>query len=110
MSTKPLQAAAVQHCDSMTDVRAQIDRIDALIAPLLVERTGYMTQAARIKQHAHQVRDQARIDFIVARMRQMALDMGGQPEVLEAAYRALIEASIAFEHREFARLSQGETV
>ena len=28
----------------------------------------------------------------------------------EAAYRALMDASIAFEHREFARLRQGETV
>ena len=34
----------------------------------------------------------------------------GQPIVVEAAFRALMDASIAFEHQEFARLRQGETV
>jgi isochorismate pyruvate lyase len=55
------------------------------------------------------VYDQERIDYIVARVRHMADTWGGQPEVLEAAYRALMDASIAFEHREFARLRQGVT-
>jgi len=35
--------------------------------------------------------------------------LDGQPDVLEATYPALMGASIAFEHREFARLRQGET-
>ena len=35
---------------------------------------------------------------------------GGQPEVMEAIYRSMMEAYIAYEHREFARLRapQGE--
>ena len=98
-----------QHCETMAEVRSHIDALDARIVSLLVERTGYMSQAARIKQDAHKVHDQARIEFIVARVRQMAAELGGQPEVVEAAYRALIDASIAFEHREFARLRQGES-
>jgi hypothetical protein len=35
--------------------------------------------------------------------------LGGQSDVLEATCRALMDASIAFEQREFARLRQGET-
>ena len=96
-----------QHCETMVEVRAHIDALDARITALLVERTGYMTQAARIKQQATQVHDQARIDFIVAHVRGLAAQMGGQPEVVEAAYRALMDASIAFEHREFVRLREG---
>ena len=106
MSTS-LSHPAAQHCNSMTEVRSHIDALDERITALLVERTGYMTQAARIKQDAGKVYDQERIDYIVARVRHMADTWGGQPEVLEAAYRALMDASIAFEHREFARLRQG---
>jgi isochorismate pyruvate lyase len=106
-TTTPVQIQA-QHCETMTEVRSHIDALDARIVSLLVERTGYMSQAARIKGDANKVHDQARIDFIVARVRQMALERGGQPDVLEAAYRALIDASIAYEHQEFSRLRKGE--
>ena len=89
-----------QHCTTMDDVRRHIDALDDILVPLLVTRGGYMTQAARIKQDDSQVRDEERI---VARVRQRAAQEGGQPEVLEAIYRSMMEAYIAFEHLEFAR-------
>ena len=97
----------VQHCTTMQDVRRCIDALDDVLVPLLVQRTGYMTHAARIKQSNDQVRDEARIESIVGRVRERAAAQGGQPDVMEAIYRALMEASIAYEHREFARLRAG---
>ncbi|GAA4426485.1 chorismate mutase [Acidovorax lacteus] len=94
----------VQHCATMADVRARIDALDDILVPLLVERGGYMTQAARIKQHADQVRDEGRIQTIVDRVRAHALREGGDPDVIETIYRSMMEAYIAYEHREFARL------
>ena len=93
-----------QHCASMQEVRAHIDALDDILVPLLVTRTGYMTQAARLKANPDQVRDEARIQAIVERVRAHAEREGGQPDVMEAIYRSLMEASIAYEHREFARL------
>ena len=93
-----------QHCSTMEDVRRHIDALDDVLVPLLVTRGGYMTQAARIKQDAGQVRDEERIEAIIERVRSRATVEGGQPEVLEAIYRSMMEAYIAFEHREFARL------
>ena len=96
----------VEHCDTMADVRRHIDALDQRIVALMAERSGYMTQAARIKQNAHQVHDQARIDFIVERVTAMAQAQGAPEAVIEAAYRAMIDASIEFEHGEFKRLRQ----
>ncbi len=93
-----------QHCSTMDEVRRHIDALDDVLVPLLVTRGGYMTQAARIKQDAGQVRDEERIEAIIERVRSRAAVEGGQPEVLEAIYRSMMEAYIAFEHREFARL------
>ena len=94
----------VEHCGSMEDVRRNIDALDDILVPLLVTRGGYMTQAARIKHDENQVRDEERIESIVARVRERAVQEGGEPEVIEAIYRSMMEAYIAYEHREFARL------
>ena len=94
----------VQHCDTMADVRRHIDALDERIVALLAERGGYVAQAARIKQHADQVYDQARIDFIVDRVKAMARAQGAPEAVMEATYRAMIAAFIEFERGEFARL------
>ena len=99
----------VEHCHTMEDVRRNIDALDERITALMVERTGYMTEAARIKQDAAQVHDQARIDFIVERVKAMARAQGAPDAVIEAAYRAMIDASIEFEHGEFKRLRASST-
>jgi isochorismate pyruvate lyase len=98
----------VQHCTTMTDVRRCVDALDDVLVPLLVQRSGYMTQAARIKQQENQVRDEERIQAIVDRVRKQALAEGGEPAVIEAIYRSMMEVCISFEHREFARLRQGD--
>jgi isochorismate pyruvate lyase len=98
----------VQHCESMADVRRHIDELDTRIVALLAERSGYVAQAARIKQDAAHVYDQGRIDFIVERVKGMAAKQGAPEAVMEATYRAMIDAFIAFERQEFARLREGE--
>jgi isochorismate pyruvate lyase len=106
---KPKAIQAVQHCTSMTEVRANIDALDNILVPLLVQRVGYMTQAARIKQDVTHVRDEARIQAIVDRVRAHAVREGGEPAVIETIYRDMMEVCIAFEHREFARLREEVT-
>ena len=96
----------VKPCTTMQDVRREVNALDDVLVPLLVERVGYMTQAARLKQGAEQVRDEARIQAIVDRVRERATAEGGDADVMEAIYRSLMEACIAYEHREFARLRE----
>lgn len=102
-----MNKVVVQHCDTMADVRRHIDALDDRIVALLAERSGYVAQAARIKQRADQVYDQARIDFIIDRVRAQARQAGAPEAVMEATYRAMIAAFIEFEHGEFARLKEG---
>ena len=94
----------VEYCRTMADVRRNIDALDVRIVALMAERSGYVAQAARIKENAGQVHDQARIDFIVSRVTAMAREQGAPEVVIEAAYRAMIDAFIAFEQGEFIRL------
>ena len=95
---------SVEHCQDMQDVRRHIDAIDAVLVPLLAQRQGYVAQAARIKQNFDDVVDEERIEYIVARVRQMAEVNGLEPDIAERAWRAMMGAYIDFEHREFKRL------
>lgn len=99
----------VKPCTTMQEVRREVNVLDDVLVPLLVERVGYMTQAARIKQGVEQVRDEARIQAIVDRVRERAQAEGGDADVMETIYRSLMEACIAYEHREFARLREPAT-
>ena len=108
-SSETKAIAKVKDCTTMQDVRREVNALDDVLVPLLVERVGYMTQAARIKQGAEQVRDEARIEAIVSRVRERATAEGGDADVIEAIYRSLMEACIAYEHREFARLREPAT-
>jgi isochorismate pyruvate lyase len=97
----------VQHCDTMMQVRSCIDAIDAQVVALLAARSGYIAQAARIKQHADQIVDLERVEYIVHRMRDAMTARAAPPDIAEATYRSLIAASIEFEKQEFARLRAG---
>ena len=94
----------VKQCQSMAEVRAGVNALDDILVPLLVERSGYMTQAARVKNDENLVRDEARIQTIIDRVRPMAQAQGGNPDLIERIYRAMMECYIDYEHQELARL------
>ena len=98
----------VQHCETMVQVRSCIDAIDEQVVALLAARSGYIAQAARIKQRADQIVDLERVEYIVHRMRDAMAARAAPPDIAEATYRSLIGASIAFEQQEFARLRAGD--
>ncbi|MGE4329924.1 chorismate mutase [Diaphorobacter sp.] len=94
----------VNHCRTMAEVRAGVDALDDILVPLLVQRSGYMTQAARVKNSEALVRDEARIQAIIDRVRPLAAAHGGDPGLIERIYRAMMECYIDYEHQELARL------
>ena len=94
----------VKHCESMAEVRDGVNALDDLLVPLLVERGGYMTQAARVKNDESLVRDEARIQAVIDRVRPQAEAQGGDPDLMERLYRAMMECYIAYEHDELARM------
>lgn len=94
-------AKAPQDCASMADVRAEIDRLDRLIVAYLAERSGYVARAAEIKRSRDEVVDVPRIEDVVAKVRDQAASFGADPELMEAIYRAMIAAFIAYEERTF---------
>ncbi|HMO47265.1 MAG TPA: chorismate mutase [Rubrivivax sp.] len=90
-------------CESLAQLRAEIDRIDAQIVPLLAERGAYVLAAARFKKSGEEVRAPQRVEQVIARVRALAEAHGAMPDVVERIYRELIEAFTEAEHRRWSR-------
>ncbi len=98
-------------CATLSDVRANIDRLDDAIVALLAERAMYVKDATRFKRDAYQVSAPARQAEVFAKVRALATrhnrGFDALPDVAEAAYRALVAAFIANEQHYF---SQTESI
>lgn len=91
-------------CQTMTDVRAGVDALDAKLVALLARRFAYMRAAARIKPDADMVRDEARKAAVIAAAVQGAEANALPTDVIAALWEVLVEGSIAYEAAEWARI------
>lgn len=97
--TPPRKSPAA--CADMSDLRVEIDRLDRQIVALLAERSGYVARAAQIKKDRAAIVDEVRIKQVISGARSQAAERGADPDLIEAIYRAMIAAFIAFEERVF---------
>ncbi|MBX3507784.1 MAG: chorismate mutase [Parvibaculum sp.] len=88
-------------CNTMADVRREIDRIDRELVKLLAERQTYIEQAGIIKGERTAVRDEARIEDVVQKVLAEAERAGLSPAIAEPLWRLLIEKSIEHEFEIF---------
>lgn len=91
-------------CKDMAEVRTEVDRIDHLLVALIAERQGYMSEAARIKQDRDTVYDEARIEDVIAKIKEIAEQAGLSFDIAEPVWREMIKQCIAFEFEEWDRL------
>jgi isochorismate pyruvate lyase len=92
-------------CQSLAQVRANIDRIDRQLVTLLAERGRFVSQAAGFKRDTEEVRDGQRVEQVIAGVRALARELGANPDVSEAVYRAMINAFIQLELTEHSALA-----
>ena len=101
MTSRDSQVRPPRHCENMTDIRTEIDRLDRALVKLLSERQGYIERAAEIKSDRIAVRDETRIEDVIAKVLTEARKEGLSVEIAEPVWRALVERSIALEFKAF---------
>lgn len=84
-------------CATMADVRQGVDALDRALVVLLAERQRYMDAAARIKTDRAAVRDTARIEDVVAKVKAAAREAGLSEAIAEPVWRTLVDCCIAYE-------------
>lgn len=96
--------ANIVHCESLEEVRANIDRIDRQIVALIAERGGYVTQAARFKKTVEDVKAPQRVEQVIANAISLSRELNANAVVVERIYRAMVSAFIDAELAEYAAL------
>jgi isochorismate pyruvate lyase len=93
-------------CNSLDEVRENIDLVDRQIVSLLAERGEFVKQAARFKKTTVDVKAPARVEQVIAKVRALAGELGANPNITEQVYRAMIAALIEAEMQEHTRLNE----
>ena len=93
-------------CNSLEEVRANIDRIDDEIIELIAERGTYVTQASAFKKDEEGVKDTGRVERVITKVREKAKEYGADPDMVEALYREMIARFVNMEMSEFHKNTQ----
>ena len=77
-------------CASLSDVRAEIDRLDRALVALIAERAGYVHAAARFKATEADVSAPDRQTAMLRDRRAWAVQADLDPDVIEKLFRDLV--------------------
>ena len=97
VDTQESPGTAVDHAQSLAEIRASIDGVDHELVQLISDRERLVRQAGRLKSNADAVRAPDRVEAVIARVRAMADELGASPMVVERTYRSLITAFVELE-------------
>jgi isochorismate pyruvate lyase len=91
----------VKTCNSLEEVRTEIDIIDDAIVELISQRNSLIKQAASFKNSVDEVKSDARIDFIMQRVRHKAIEHNLSPNLVSELFTIMINEMVETEIAEF---------
>ena len=86
-----------EDCANMTEVRAEIDRVDTELVDLLAERWSYVDRAWVFKRSPDEASVPWRNREVIEKVRARAATAGMPPEMAEALWRLIIGWGIQYE-------------
>jgi isochorismate pyruvate lyase len=88
-------------CNSLQEVRDEIDKIDTKLVDLISERSHLIRQAAAFKNSVDEVKAQDRIDDIMQRVRKRAIALNINPNMISELFTIMIDEMVETEISEF---------
>jgi len=103
----PMNPRSAEECNSMDEVRAEIDRIDRQLVDLIGERFTYVDRAWQLKQAPSEARVPWRIQQVIDKVRARAVQNNLPPELIEALWRQMIGWFIQYEEEKLRENGDG---
>jgi len=91
----------MKKCNSLQEVRDEIDKIDTLLVDLISERSHLIRQAAAFKNSVDEVKAEDRIDNIMQRVRKRAIELNINPNMISELFTIMIDEMVETEISEF---------
>lgn len=90
-----------EKCNTLAEARKKIDEVDEEIVKLIAKRNNYIKQIAHFKTSVTEVKAEERIEDVISRVRQQAIDLGLSPNLINDLYVRMIDAMVESEIEEF---------
>ncbi len=87
----------MKKCNTLEEVRTEIDTIDTKLVDLISERSHLIRQAANFKESVAEVKAEDRIEFILQRARQHAIEKGISPNLISELFTIMIDEMVETE-------------
>jgi len=91
----------MKKCDSLKEVRDEIDILDMKLVELISERSHLIRQAAAFKNSVDEVKAEGRIDNIMQRVRKKAIELNINPNMMSELFTIMIDDMVETEISEF---------
>jgi isochorismate pyruvate lyase len=91
-------------CNSIEEVRNNINNIDEQIVKLIALRGEFVKQAAKFKKDSDDVKAPKRVEEVINKVKDLAKSTSANEEILENVYRTMINSFIKAEMKEFEKL------
>lgn len=89
-----------EKCDSLEQARDRIDQLDQDLIEMIATRQFYVDQAVRFKRTAEDVQSPERVQQVINKVREQAIQLHTDPDLVEKIYREMIQHFIQRELRE----------
>lgn len=97
-----------QDCDSMDEVRVEIDRIDRALVDLVAERFTFVDRAWQLKNAPEDAVVPWRIQQVIDKVKAQASEKGLPPELVESIWRQMIGWFIQYEEEKLQESRNGK--
>jgi isochorismate pyruvate lyase len=91
----------MKKCDSLEEVRLEIDKIDDQLVELIADRSHLVKQAASFKNSIEDIKADKRVDIVLQRVRNNAIKKGISPNMMSDLFKIMIDEMVEMEISEF---------
>jgi isochorismate pyruvate lyase len=91
----------MKNCNSLEEVRVEVDKVDEEILHLIAKRKELIKQAAKFKHSIDEVKADDRVDYVIDHARHLALTLGVSPNMVTEIYKIMIDDMVESEIAEF---------
>jgi len=87
----------IKQCETLEELRAEVDKVDEKIVELIAVRNDYIKQAAKFKHTVDEIKADDRIEAVLNHVRHKALSLGVSPNMVADLYKEMIDAMVEIE-------------
>lgn len=91
----------MKKCNSLEEVRHEIDKIDDDLVTLIAKRSHYIHQAAAFKNSVNEVKAEDRVEFIKQKVRAKAIELDVSPNMISELFTKMIDEMVEDEISQF---------